>query len=103
MKYSRGKWEPRKDYKGKLPSPLHIIARSQFSSIGTAFLTDPDSHRRTPEFAGNAALMLGAPELFRMLEHIVECDVLPAKHQLDAGRLLGKIVKQAEELCPRKN
>lgn len=99
MKYSKGKWEPRKDYKGKFPSPLHIIARSRFESIGTVFLTDPDTKRRTPEFAGNAALMLGAPEMYRMLNRASRLTGSPLlKREID--RLLAKIEKQAKELCP---
>ena len=101
MKYSRGKWEPRKDYKDKFPSPLHLIARSRFDSIGTVFLTDPGTRKRAPEFAGNAALMLGAPEMYRILKKLVSSGgwmEVPLRRVSD---LLEKIEKQAEELCPR--
>ena len=99
MKYSRGKWTACDSSR----SPVGINA-GPFApnKLALVWLTDPDTKKRTPEFAGNAALMLGAAEMHRMLSRASRLVGSPLlKREIKA--LLEKIEKQAEELCPRKN
>jgi hypothetical protein len=71
------------------------------AALGCVYLTDADTRRRTPEFAGNAALILAAPEMYRMLKCSLRNEGSVAlKRGIKA--LLARIEKQAEALCPRK-
>ena len=102
MKYSRGKWRLRKSWRGTVTSPAPIEVPGKGASLGIVYLTNPDTKRRTPEFAGNAALMLGAPEMYRILKKLVSSGGWMKVPLRRVSYLLEKIEEQAEELCPGK-
>ena len=53
-------------------SPASIEARDTYGgALAKVYLTDPNTHRRTPEYLANARLIASAPELLASLERLV--------------------------------
>ncbi len=97
MKHSPEPWHAGPDNR----SPCRVFSREGHDAVALVYLTDPETRKRTPEFAGNVKLIEAAPALFRLLRWVTRCAKMPAPAGISSYAIADEVMDEARSLVEK--